>query len=95
MVVMINDNGGDDSGDSDDHDHDNNVWWWWTFSQYILLFLFQIPPLFAFFVPTGLGDRNEDVRKEMLNAALQAVNDHGKVKRLSTQSLQPDTSRSV
>ena len=39
----------------------------------------QVPPLFVFFVPTGLGDHNLDVRKHMLNAALKAVNDHGKV----------------
>ena len=32
-----------------------------------------------FFVPTGLGDHNLEVRKHMLNAALKAVNDHGKV----------------
>jgi len=38
----------------------------------------EVPPLFVFFVPTGLGDHNLDVRKHMLNAALKAVNDHGK-----------------
>lgn len=35
--------------------------------------------MFVFFVPTGLGDHNLEVRKHMLNAALKAVNDHGKV----------------
>ena len=40
---------------------------------------FQIPQLFVFFVPTGLGDRNPEVRKHMLNSALKAINDHGKV----------------
>ena len=35
--------------------------------------------MFVFFVPTGLGDRDLEVRKHMLNAALKAVNDHGKV----------------
>ncbi|KAJ7333816.1 eIF-2-alpha kinase activator GCN1 [Desmophyllum pertusum] len=38
----------------------------------------EVPPLFVFFVPTGLGDHNLEVRKHMLNAALKAVNDHGK-----------------
>lgn len=35
--------------------------------------------LVHFFVSTALGDRNETVRKEMLNAALKVVNLHGKV----------------
>ena len=35
--------------------------------------------MFVFFVPTGLGDHHLEVRKHMLNAALKAVNDHGKV----------------
>ncbi|RMX46865.1 hypothetical protein pdam_00022068, partial [Pocillopora damicornis] len=38
----------------------------------------KVPPLFVFFVPTGLGDHHLEVRKHMLNAALKAVNDHGK-----------------
>ncbi|XP_068678677.1 stalled ribosome sensor GCN1-like [Montipora foliosa] len=38
----------------------------------------EVLPLFVFFVPTGLGDRNLEVRKHMLTAALKAVNDHGK-----------------
>lgn len=38
----------------------------------------EVPPLFVFFVPTGLGDHNLEVRKHMLNAALKAINDHGK-----------------
>ena len=45
----------------------------------MLPLLLQVPPLFVFFVPTGLGDHNLEVRKHMLNAALKAVNDHGKV----------------
>ena len=40
---------------------------------------FQVSPLFTFFVPTGLGDHDKEVRKHMLDAALKAVNDHGKV----------------
>ena len=45
--------------------------------------------MFVFFVPTGLGDRDLEVRKHMLNAALKAVNDHGKVgKMLSVKSTQ-------
>lgn len=43
------------------------------------LLVLQVPPLFVFFVPTGLGDHHLEVRKHMLNAALKAVNDHGKV----------------
>jgi hypothetical protein len=39
----------------------------------------QISPLFSFFVDKGLRDRNEDVRKHMLGAAVAAVEDHGKV----------------
>ena len=46
---------------------------------YSTLFLFQLSVLFSFFVPTGLGDRNEEVRGEMLKAALTAVNQLGKV----------------
>nr|XP_009858208.1 eIF-2-alpha kinase activator GCN1 [Ciona intestinalis] len=38
----------------------------------------QIEALFSFFVPDALGDRNPEVAKKMLEAALQAVNDHGK-----------------
>ncbi|XP_064653044.1 stalled ribosome sensor GCN1-like [Lineus longissimus] len=38
----------------------------------------QINPLFSFFVDKGLRDRNEDVRKHMLAAAVLAVEDHGK-----------------
>ena len=45
----------------------------------MLLLILQVPSLFVFFVPTGLGDHNLEVRKHMLNAALKAVNDHGKV----------------
>lgn len=35
--------------------------------------------LMQFFVFTSLSDRNETVRKEMLNAALKIVDLHGKV----------------
>lgn len=35
--------------------------------------------LVQFFVSSGLADRNENVRKEMLNAALKVVDLHGKV----------------
>ena len=41
----------------------------------------QVSILFSFFVPTGLGDHSEEVRVEMLNAALTAVNHLGKVKK--------------
>lgn len=39
-----------------------------------------IGDLVQFFVFTSLGDRNEMVRKEMLNAALKVVDLHGKVR---------------
>ncbi|XP_029194337.2 eIF-2-alpha kinase activator GCN1-like [Acropora millepora] len=38
----------------------------------------EVLSLFVFFVPTGLGDRSVEVRKHMLNAALKAINHHGK-----------------
>ncbi|XP_033102350.1 eIF-2-alpha kinase activator GCN1-like [Anneissia japonica] len=38
----------------------------------------SIPLLFEFFVPGGLGDRNEDVQKHMLKAALAIMEIHGK-----------------
>eukprot|EP00079_Xenopus_tropicalis_P029628 XP_012825198.1 PREDICTED: eIF-2-alpha kinase activator GCN1 [Xenopus tropicalis] len=38
----------------------------------------QVKPLFQFFVPDALNDRNEEVRKCMLDAALSALNAHGK-----------------
>ncbi|KAM4808080.1 stalled ribosome sensor GCN1 [Rhinophrynus dorsalis] len=38
----------------------------------------QVKPLFQFFVPDALNDRNPDVRKCMLDAALSALNTHGK-----------------
>ena len=48
----------------------------------------QISTLFKFFVDRGLKDRNEEVRKEMLAAALTAVNTHGKVRHhVHTESL--------
>ncbi len=40
----------------------------------------EVETLFEFFVQKSLGDRHEEVRKHMLNAAVAAVNDHGKVK---------------
>ena len=39
----------------------------------------QILPLFRFFVDRGLGDRNEEVGRQMLAAAVAALNEHGKV----------------
>jgi hypothetical protein len=33
--------------------------------------------LTSFFVPKGLGDRHEDVRKNMLNAAVAMIDQHG------------------
>jgi len=39
----------------------------------------QLDTLFHFFVPTALGDRDEQVRKQMLEAALQYVNHFGQV----------------
>lgn len=39
----------------------------------------QLLPLFNFYVPKGLGDRNGEVRSQMRSAALAAVNVHGKV----------------
>lgn len=39
----------------------------------------QVKPLFQFFVPDALNDRNPDVRKCMLDAALATLNAHGKV----------------
>jgi hypothetical protein len=41
----------------------------------------QVKPLFQFFVPDALNDRNPDVRKCMLDAALATLNAHGKVSR--------------
>lgn len=38
----------------------------------------QVEHLFIFFVETGLQDRNAEVRVEMLKAAVEAVNKHGK-----------------
>ncbi|XP_006818140.1 LOW QUALITY PROTEIN: stalled ribosome sensor GCN1-like [Saccoglossus kowalevskii] len=38
----------------------------------------EITPLFDFFVPGALGDKNEEVRKKMLDASLAAINVHGK-----------------
>ena len=43
----------------------------------------QVKPLFQFFVPDALNDRNPDVRKCMLDAALATLNTHGKVGDLS------------
>ncbi|XP_053135159.1 eIF-2-alpha kinase activator GCN1 [Hemicordylus capensis] len=38
----------------------------------------EVKPLFQFFVPDALNDRNPEVRKCMLDAALSALNTHGK-----------------
>ncbi|XP_026540403.1 eIF-2-alpha kinase activator GCN1 [Notechis scutatus] len=38
----------------------------------------QVKPLFEFFVPDALNDRHPEVRKCMLDAALSALNTHGK-----------------
>ncbi|CAH2295310.1 eIF-2-alpha kinase activator GCN1 [Pelobates cultripes] len=38
----------------------------------------EVTPLFQFFVPDALNDRNPEVRKCMLDAALSALNTHGK-----------------
>ncbi|KAK1156554.1 hypothetical protein AOXY_G25541 [Acipenser oxyrinchus oxyrinchus] len=38
----------------------------------------QVTPLFQFFVPEALNDRHSEVRKCMLDAALSALNTHGK-----------------
>jgi len=39
----------------------------------------QVTPLFLFFVPDALNDRHADVQRCMLDAALSALNTHGKV----------------
>ena len=39
----------------------------------------QILPLFRFFVDKGLGDRSEEVGRQMLAAAVASLNEHGKV----------------
>lgn len=39
----------------------------------------QVTPLFLFFVPDALNDRDPEVRRAMLDAALSALNTHGKV----------------
>ena len=44
----------------------------------------NIVPLFDFFVQKALSDRDEEVRKNMLKAAVAAVNDHGKVRVLTS-----------
>lgn len=45
----------------------------------------QVKPLFQFFVPDALNDRNPDVRKCMLDAALATLNAHGKVRISATE----------
>lgn len=47
----------------------------------------QVTPLFLFFVPDALNDRHTEVRRCMLDAALSALNTHGKV--LLTTLFQP------
>lgn len=44
-----------------------------------LLTPLSVSELISFFVSTGLGDKNAEVRKNMLAAALAAVDLHGKV----------------
>ena len=39
---------------------------------------FMVTQAVSFFVPKGLGDRVEAVRKEMLNAAIATIDLHGK-----------------
>lgn len=60
----------------------------WEPRSGVALALAQLAPLLApeiiadlakFYVEKGLGDRNETVRLNMLNAALAAVDLHGKV----------------
>ena len=60
----------------------------WEGRSGVGLALIQLAPLLdeksvvslaAFFVPDALGDRNDDVRKDMLNAAMAVVDSHGKV----------------
>lgn len=60
----------------------------WFPRRGVALALAQLAPLITpdligdlvqFFVSTSLSDRNEQVRKEMLNAALKIVDLHGKV----------------
>ncbi|XP_036209317.1 eIF-2-alpha kinase activator GCN1 isoform X3 [Myotis myotis] len=49
----------------------------------------QVKPLFQFFVPDALNDRNPDVRKCMLDAALATLNTHGKVQESVASCLPP------
>ncbi|KAK6638077.1 hypothetical protein RUM44_008502 [Polyplax serrata] len=44
----------------------------------MLLELDMVPELVSFFVSVGLGDRNSEVRKNLLSAALAIVNFHGR-----------------
>ena len=39
---------------------------------------FMVTQAVSFFVPAGLGDRNEVVRKDMLSAAVATIDNHGK-----------------
>eukprot|EP00090_Calanus_glacialis_P034085 TRINITY_DN5691_c0_g1_i1.p1 TRINITY_DN5691_c0_g1~~TRINITY_DN5691_c0_g1_i1.p1 ORF type:complete len:2002 (-),score=813.41 TRINITY_DN5691_c0_g1_i1:71-5326(-) len=39
---------------------------------------FMVTQAVSFFVPAGLGDRNETVRKHMLSAAVATIDNHGK-----------------
>lgn len=63
----------------------------WPARSGVALALAQVAPLlpedelgtlFAFFVPKALGDRCAEVRSHMREAALAAINAHGKVRRL-------------
>lgn len=49
----------------------------------------QVLPLFLFFVPDALNDRHTEVRRCMLEAALSALNTHGKVVLLHQTPRQP------
>uniref|UniRef100_A0A8C1M894 GCN1 activator of EIF2AK4 n=1 Tax=Cyprinus carpio TaxID=7962 RepID=A0A8C1M894_CYPCA len=49
----------------------------------------QVTPLFLFFVPDALNDRHAEVRRCMLDAALSALNTHGKVQESVASCLPP------
>lgn len=55
----------------------------------------EIETIFEFFVKKALGDRSEQVRKHMLDAAVAVVNDHGKVSGKSLEDHFKVTSRSL
>ena len=43
----------------------------------------NLPELFSFYVPKALNDMHTEVRKEMLTAAITAIEEHGKVRSAS------------